>query len=92
MELLGLKQNASGAYITQEQFLMAGEKKSPTATICFLLDCFYSREEQLGMNLTGKNGKKRIDAQILSSMISKYILAISKESYTLIHKLILQVS
>lgn len=36
----------------------------------FLLNCFYTNDELVGMNLTGANGKQFPDKQILQSIIA----------------------
>lgn len=48
------------------------QKKTATATACFLLSCFYSDDELVGRSLRGKNGKQCVDTDILESILSKY--------------------
>ena len=49
-------------------------KKKATATACFLVNCFYRDNELIGKSLTGKNNKPTVDADILSSIMSKYLI------------------
>lgn len=57
-----------GVYITQEQ-LIALENKTSTSKAAFLLDCFYSKEEQLNMSVKGTYGKQAIDPRLLDAII-----------------------
>lgn len=63
-----------GVYLYSNHLAKASSK---TATACarFLLSCFYSNEELLGSNLKGVNGKKKLDANILETILSKYKFA-----------------
>ena len=44
-------------------------KKEATAAACFLLSCFYSNNELTGTNLTGANGKKKLDIEITNAIV-----------------------
>ena len=59
-------------YLFESHLTKAQAKKTPTATACFLLSCFYSEQELIGKSLGGKNGKECVDTDILESILSTY--------------------
>lgn len=61
----------SRVYLYEDNIGQAAGRKSATACAALLLNCFYTNKELVGCNLTGANGKKAVDADILSSIISK---------------------
>ena len=59
----------SQVYIFQNLVQQAVAKSSFKSAASFLLNCFYSNDELLGMNLTGANGKPHPDKDIIESII-----------------------
>ena len=59
----------SQVYIFQNLVQHAVAKSSFKSAASFLLNCFYSNDELLGMNLTGANGKPHPDKDIIESII-----------------------
>uniref|UniRef100_A0A7M5UEP4 Uncharacterized protein n=2 Tax=Clytia hemisphaerica TaxID=252671 RepID=A0A7M5UEP4_9CNID len=72
-----LEQLAPGfdVYVDQEEFRTAATKSNGTGAVLFLLSCFYTHSELLEMNLTGENGKKPVNKEILKAM---YAYALDK--------------
>ena len=58
-----------GVYVSQEQLLVVSGKTSGTAAALFLLDCFYTKDEELNMNLSGANDKKQVHPSVLSAIL-----------------------
>lgn len=58
-------------YIYESHLTKAHSRKTPSATACFLMSCFYKDSDLIGKSLTGKNGKECIDKDILESILSK---------------------
>ena len=48
--------------------------KSPSGAACFLLSCFFSNSELVGSNLSGANGKKQLNPQIIDAIVCKLLL------------------
>ena len=46
-------------------------KTTATSKANYLINCFYKKYEQLGMNLTGANGKIPMDKTICNAIIGK---------------------
>ena len=49
----------------------AVNRKSATSCAAFLLNCFYTNVEMVGMNLTGANGKPCPDKDIVDSILGE---------------------
>lgn len=58
-------------YIYESHLTKAHSRKTPSATDCFLMSCFYKDSDLIGKSLTGKNGKECIDTDILENILSK---------------------
>ncbi|XP_044174706.1 uncharacterized protein LOC122958180 [Acropora millepora] len=59
----------SQVFIYQNLVQQAIAKSSYKAAASFLLNCFYTNDELLGMNLAGANGKPYSDKHILGAII-----------------------
>ena len=59
----------SQVFIYQNLVQQAIAKSSYKAAASFLLNCFYTNDELLGMNLAGANGKPYPDKHILGAII-----------------------
>ena len=59
----------SQVYIYQHLIQQAVSKPSFKSVALYLLNCFYTNDELLGMNLTGANGKPHPHKDILESII-----------------------
>ena len=57
-------------YVYESHAIKASSKKTATATVCFLISCFFKDDELIRKSLTGKNGKQCLDADIIESIIS----------------------
>lgn len=57
-------------YVYESHIIKASSKKTATATVCFLLSCFYKDSELIGTSLSGKNGKKCLDSDVIDSILS----------------------
>ena len=62
-----------GVYLYEDHINTAKSKNSPTSAACFLLSCFYNNFELVGKNLTGANARGGLNADIVSSILGKYI-------------------
>ena len=62
-----------GVYLYEDHINTAKSKNSPTSAACFLLSCFYKNSELVGKNLTGANAREGLNADIVSSILGKYI-------------------
>ena len=51
-------------------------KKALSAAACFLLSCFFSNSELVGSNLTGANGKRQLNQQVIDAIVGKFQVAI----------------
>ena len=58
-------------YVYESHAIKAFSKKTATATVCFLLSCFFKDDELVGKSLTGRNGKECLDVDIIESIISE---------------------
>ena len=61
----------SQVYIFQYQMDELKVKTTATSKANYLINCFYKKYEQLGMNLTGANGKIPMDKTICNAIIGK---------------------
>lgn len=59
----------SQVFVYQNHIHQAMARASYKSAASFLLNCFYTNDELVGMNLTGANGKKCPDKEILQSII-----------------------
>ena len=59
----------SQVFIYQNLVQQAIAKTSYKAAASFLLNCFYTNDEMIGMNLSGANGKPYPDKHILGAII-----------------------
>ena len=59
----------SQVFIYQNLVQQAIAKTSYKAAASFLLNCFYTNDEMMGMNLSGANGKPYPDKHILGAII-----------------------
>ena len=59
----------SQVFIYQNLIQQAIAKTSYKAAASFLLNCFYTNDELMGMNLSGANGKPHPDKHILDAII-----------------------
>jgi len=59
----------SQVFAYQNNLHQAIARPSYKSAASFLLNCFYTNDELVGMNLTGANGKQFPDKQILQSII-----------------------
>ena len=59
----------SQVFIYQNLVQQAIAKTSYKAAASFLLNCFYTNDEMIGMNLSGANGKPHPDKHILDAII-----------------------
>ena len=62
-----------GVYLYEDHINTAKSKDSPTSAACFLLSCFYKNSELAGKNLTRANAREGLNADIVSSILGKYI-------------------
>ena len=60
-------------YLYEDHINTAKSKNNPTSAACFLLSCFYKNSELVGKNLTGANAREGLNADIVSSILGKYI-------------------
>lgn len=63
-----MEEICNSIYVTQSQYLALSSKKSTSAAL-FLLDCFYTKEEQLHMTVNGTVGKGKINGTLLDSIL-----------------------
>ena len=56
-------------FVYQNHLHQSMARTSYKSAASFLLNCFYTNDELVGMNLTGANGKPCPDKQILSESI-----------------------
>lgn len=61
-----------GLYVTQTQLAALGGK-SGTGAASLLLDCFYSKTEQLNMTVNGTYNKEKIHPTLLEAIICKFL-------------------
>ncbi|XP_078375971.1 uncharacterized protein LOC144659419 [Oculina patagonica] len=57
-------------YVYDSHLTKAHSRKTPSATACFLISCFYKDTDLIGKSLTGRNGKECLDRDILESILS----------------------
>ncbi|CAH3138165.1 unnamed protein product [Porites lobata] len=72
----------SQVFVYQNHIHQAMARASDKSAASFLLNCFYTNDELVGMNLTGANGKKCPDKEILQSIIGFVMREYQKHSPT----------
>ena len=65
----------SGIYVYETDMNTCLNKQSASSKATFLVNCFYTKDELIGMNLTGVNGKRKMDRSICEAIICKLIVA-----------------
>ena len=63
----------SGVFLYPSQVNLVVAKVSPTAKGNILLDCLYSKAEQIGMSLMGNSHMRAVDETIREAIIGKHL-------------------
>lgn len=61
----------SRVFVYPNYLEQASRKTSASGCAAYLLNSFYTNQELLGKNLTGRNGKASINPDILNSIVGK---------------------
>lgn len=61
----------SHVFLYEKHITQAMGKQTPNSCASFLLNCFLTNSEMQGMNLSGANGKRHPDKDVVESIIGK---------------------